>query len=251
MSSRGLARRLRAGLHAGAPVGILGRSLVRTIATAVAGLRDKVCEISVSLDVKTSDARLAHSDGTGSGRKHLIPCDCRRRRRGRASQLCRRVVPRVSRHRDGVKIVMAAIIGDFHPLGAESSRFRLYSHAVVLVLRRGLVRAGLLVVAGVGHYIRQVSILLDVEAPDAGRAHMDLGLREDRARQRKECRRQKSGDSEVCTHKSPWSRPGIPANSFSLFAINCELEVLASSRNQNSPLPGRNCYLFVSLFWSC
>src|SRR5579864_2856065 len=71
-------------------------------------------------------------------------------------------------------LIIAAVIGDLHRLGAHRSRRSHDSSAQVLLGRRGLERTKSLVVACAGDHRREISSLLDIKASDTRAIHLDL-----------------------------------------------------------------------------
>src|SRR5581483_5699485 len=78
---------------------------------------------------------------------------------GQAVQLCRRIVPRIARHRDHLaRTTGAAVIGNFHTLRAESSGGGLNAFGPVGLLGWRFVAAGRFIVTGVGDKTSEVAV---------------------------------------------------------------------------------------------
>ncbi len=163
--------RSRPRLNAGPSVCVFRRGLVRARLLVVAGRRDEIRHVWVGLNVEASDARPGHRYQPGLGNVGRF-----RRTWRRARQLGRGVIPRIARDVHGAKIVVAALIGDLHPLRAERSPARCNPHAPVLILRRRFVRARPLAVASLPDDVRHVAFDLDVEAADPGLRDRNLGV---------------------------------------------------------------------------
>src|SRR5262245_5530269 len=91
-----------------------------------------------------------------------------------AGELRGRVVPGVARDEGGLTPAVAACVGDLHGLCAERPSGGVDTCASVLVFRRRLEGARHVVVARACNHSGEVSVLLDVEAADAGLGYGDV-----------------------------------------------------------------------------
>jgi hypothetical protein len=98
-----------------------------------------------------------------------------------------RFVPSVAWYRDNLALVVAAMKGNLHPLGAEASPFRDYAGTLVLLRGWRFERTIGLAVAGVAHHPRKIGILLDVETSDARCVDVNLCAGDPGTKQRGKC----------------------------------------------------------------